>query len=80
MGSWGWRIAFVVGVIAALTVMWPRRTMDESAQFRNARAESSERGTIRLLLQYPREVLTVVGLTLGGTIAFYTSRPTCRST
>ncbi len=53
MGSWGWRIAFVVGVIAALTVMWPRRTMDESAQFRNARAESSERGTIRLLLQYP---------------------------
>jgi len=72
MGSWGWRIAFVVGAIAALTVMWLRRTMDESAQFRNAQAEGSERGTIRLLLQYPREVLTVVGLTLGGTIAFYT--------
>jgi len=72
MGSWGWRIAFVVGAIAALKVMWLRRTMDESAQFRNAQAEGSERGTIRLLLQYPREVLTVVGLTLGGTIAFYT--------
>lgn len=79
MGSWGWRIAFVVGAITALTVMWPRRTMDESAQFRNAQAEGSERGTIRLL-QHAREVLTVVGLTLGGTIAFYISRPTCRST
>jgi len=72
MGSWGWRIAFVVGALAALTVMWLRRTMDESAQFKKAAAQGSERGTVRLLLTYPREVLTVVGLTLGGTIAFYT--------
>ena len=27
---------------------------------------------MRVLLAYPRECLTVVGLTLGGTIAFYT--------
>lgn len=72
MSSWGWRIAFVVGAVAALAVMWLRRTMDESAQFTNAAAQDSERGTVRLLLKYPREVLTVVGLTLGGTIAFYT--------
>ncbi len=29
-------------------------------------------GTLRALLRHPRELLTVVGLTLGGTIAFYT--------
>lgn len=74
MGDWGWRISFAVGALAALTVMWLRRTMDESAQFRIAQEEDSEenRGSIRVLLSYPRQVLTVVGLTLGGTIAFYT--------
>lgn len=29
-------------------------------------------GTIRALLKHPKAVLTVVGLTLGGTVAFYT--------
>ena len=29
-------------------------------------------GSLRALLRHPRELLTVVGLTLGGTIAFYT--------
>ena len=76
MHSWGWRIAFVIGALAALTVMWLRRTMDESENYKLAvaedDAENAERGSLRVLLGYPRECLTVVGLTLGGTIAFYT--------
>src|SRR5690348_17078555 len=75
MHSWGWRIAFVIGAAAAVTVMWLRRTMDESENYKLAVAESAtdtERGSLRVLLSYPRECLTVVGLTLGGTIAFYT--------
>lgn len=75
MHSWGWRIAFLVGAAAAVTVMWLRRTMDESANYHLAVSESTEdaeRGSLRLLLSYPKECLTVVGLTLGGTIAFYT--------
>ncbi len=76
MHSWGWRIAFVIGALAALTVMWLRRTMDESENFelaaREDGAEDGQRGSLRVLLGYPRECLTVVGLTLGGTIAFYT--------
>ena len=72
MHSWGWRIAFVIGAAAALTVMWLRRTMDESESYRRAVEESTERGSLQVLLTYPRECLTVVGLTLGGTIAFYT--------
>ena len=31
-----------------------------------------QRGSLRRLLDHPREVLTVVGLTLGGTLSFYT--------
>ncbi len=72
MHAWGWRIAFVIGAVAAVTVMWLRRTMDESENYALAVEESTERGSLRVLLSYPRECLTVVGLTLGGTIAFYT--------
>ena len=70
--AWGWRIAFVIGAAAALTVMWLRRTMDESENFKLAATQNTQRGSLRVLLAYPRECLTVVGLTLGGSIAFYT--------
>ncbi|RDI63444.1 MFS transporter [Nocardia pseudobrasiliensis] len=80
MSNWGWRIAFVIGAAGALLVMWLRRSMDESAAFDAEAREVSVvgdspeegRGSLRVLLQYPRECLLVIGLTLGGTIAFYT--------
>jgi len=46
--------------------------MDESENYTLAAEENTERGSLRVLLAYPRECLIVVGLTLGGTIAFYT--------
>ncbi|TCO53470.1 MFS transporter [Actinocrispum wychmicini] len=69
--TWGWRIAFGVGAVGAVAVMWLRRTMDESESFQN-RTRTAEDGTLRLLLKYPKECLIVFGLTLGGTVAFYT--------
>ncbi|WP_280275008.1 MFS transporter [Nocardia wallacei] len=77
LDNWGWRIPFVIGAAGAIIVMILRRGMDESAAFRAAAttrddAPDSGRGSLRVLLQYPRECLLVVGLTLGGTIAFYT--------
>ncbi|WP_030899720.1 MFS transporter [Streptomyces sp. NRRL S-474] len=75
MESWGWRIAFVVGAAGAVVVLWLRRGMDESESFEKA-AEAAgtgeSRGTLRTLLSYPRQCLTVVGLTMGGTLFFYT--------
>ncbi|WP_410635710.1 MFS transporter [Amycolatopsis sp. cmx-4-83] len=71
--SWGWRIAFVVGTLAALTVMWLRRGMDESESYvREAGENKGSRGTLRELAKYPKEIALVVGLTLGGTVGFYT--------
>ncbi|MEV6431547.1 MFS transporter [Nocardia sp. NPDC051463] len=84
MDNWGWRIPFVIGAASALVVMWLRRSMDESEQFEaviaaeriDTAAASGKpappRGSLRMLLQYPRECLLVMGLTLGGTVAFYT--------
>jgi MFS transporter, MHS family, alpha-ketoglutarate permease len=73
MKAWGWRIPFVIGAMGALAVLWLRRTMDESEQFSKMGSESRKNaGTIRALMKHPKAVLTVVGLTLGGTVAFYT--------
>ncbi|MFD2695722.1 MFS transporter [Sporolactobacillus shoreicorticis] len=70
---WGWRIPFVIGALGALAVLWLRLSMDESDQFKNMSGKSKKSaGTIKALMKYPRAVLTVVGLTLGGTVAFYT--------
>jgi MHS family alpha-ketoglutarate permease-like MFS transporter len=73
--AWGWRIPFAVGALLAATALYLRRAMDETESFAAARATGdadARRGSLRELLRYPREVLTVVGLTMGGTIAFYT--------
>ena len=65
---WGWRIPFVIGAIGALVVLFLRLSMAESDQFL-AQAKK-EKGQLRELLRYPKAVLTVMGLTLGGTIAY----------
>jgi MHS family alpha-ketoglutarate permease-like MFS transporter len=74
--SWGWRIAFGIGALGALVGMYLRRSMDESDSYRAEAAKGDQagqpRGGLRLLMQYPRQCLLVVGLTLGGTVTFYT--------
>ncbi|HFK1472576.1 TPA: MFS transporter [Bacillus paranthracis] len=73
MKAWGWRIPFIIGAMGAVAVLWLRRTMDESEQFANVKSQNRESaGTVRALMKHPKAVLTVVGLTLGGTVAFYT--------
>jgi MHS family alpha-ketoglutarate permease-like MFS transporter len=46
--------------------------MQETESFVASKSLDRQRGSLRVLLQYPREVLTVIGLTMGGTLAFYT--------
>jgi MHS family alpha-ketoglutarate permease-like MFS transporter len=73
--AWGWRIPFAVGAVLAASALYLRRAMQETEAFEAAAArrhDDARRGGLRELLRYPREVLTVFGLTMGGTIAFYT--------
>lgn len=70
LNDWGWRIPFFIGALLALVVLYMRRNMQESVRLEDNKAE---RGSLAVLFkQHPRAVLTVVGLTLGGTLAFYT--------
>lgn len=71
--DWGWRIPFVIGAFLAVIALYLRRNLHETEAFEAQKEKKSEKkGTIKALLQHPKAVLTVVGLTLGGTLAFYT--------
>ncbi|RDZ29625.1 MFS transporter [Lysobacter silvisoli] len=73
--DWGWRIPFAIGALAAITALYLRRNMQETESFSKLKAGAQPQhreGSLRTLMQHPRAVLTVVGLTMGGTLAFYT--------
>lgn len=72
LDAWGWRIPFFIGAGLAVVIYFMRRDMHESDAFIEARALGVRESPLRGLLRHPREVAIVVGLTLGGTVAFYT--------
>ncbi|UOE46319.1 MFS transporter [Mucilaginibacter sp. SMC90] len=71
--DWGWRIPFGIGAVLAVTTMYLRRSLQESASFeKEGTKPNALNGTIKALTQHPKAVFTVIGLTIGGTLAFYT--------
>ena len=71
--AWGWRIPFLVGAALALTALAMRRNLHETDDFTATQSSATKKPpSLRALMQYPREVLIVIGLTMGGTTAFYT--------
>ncbi len=70
--DWGWRIPFAIGAALAVVALLLRRRLVETTAFQNIQADDSRKTGLRELLRHPREVATVIGLTAGGTLAFYT--------
>jgi len=70
--EWGWRIPFVIGALLAVIALVMRRNLHETDDFIAAKKVVRRESSVKALLNYPREVLLVVGLTMGGTTAFYT--------
>jgi MHS family alpha-ketoglutarate permease-like MFS transporter len=72
LDAWGWRIPFFIGGLLAVIVFWLRRRLSESHSYEAAKAKGAPKsGFVQLLTKHPRETLTVMLLTAGGTIAFY---------
>jgi len=71
--SWGWRVPFVVGGLMAIGVYRLRRGLRETEAFeQSATAKEQPRSSgWNLMRKHPREVLLVMALTAGGTLAFY---------
>ena len=67
--AWGWRIPFAVGAGLAIVAFKLRGELPETQSFETLRAE--RKNPLRALLEHPRETAIVIGLTMGGTLAFY---------
>lgn len=80
LAGWGWRIPFAIGGVAALVVLWLRRSMEETVSASQVEAAAKAKasgeaqpGTLRLLFtKHWKALLICIGVTLGGTVAFYT--------
>ncbi|WP_438823301.1 MFS transporter [Nocardioides imazamoxiresistens] len=70
ISAFGWRIAFGIGAVSAVVVLFLRRSMDESLHDDGVERRSGS--MTELLTAYPRQLLVCFLVTLGGTIAFYT--------
>ena len=74
LSEWGWRIPFVIGAILSVIALYLRSHMDETPAFKKIddTPKQEKSGTMRELFRHPKALATVVGLTMGGTLAFYT--------
>ncbi|MDF0545057.1 MFS transporter [Sphingobium sp. H39-3-25] len=70
---WGWRIPFAVGGLMAVTVFYLRRGLRETEAFEESAAKPDQEKSSgwTLLRRHPKQVLMVMAMTAGGTLAFY---------
>jgi MHS family alpha-ketoglutarate permease-like MFS transporter len=69
MAAWGWRVGFLFGAVLSVVGLWIRRGAEETfvEPDRDKRAR-----TFDALRKYPRQSLLIVGITIAGTITYYT--------
>jgi len=72
ISDWGWRVPFFIGAICAVLALWVMLGIEETSSFQAIKRRATPVQTWHLMAQHPRELGIVVGLTMGGTIGFYT--------
>ncbi|MCX4163113.1 MULTISPECIES: MFS transporter [Paraburkholderia] len=68
---WGWRIPFVVGGALALFALYMRRNVVETEAFTHGTQQTGPSVAREMMLHW-RQILLALGITVGGTVAFYT--------
>jgi len=70
--SWGWRIPFWIGAALAVVVFFVQAKLHETDSYKNSQAAGhAKQTTLQLFQRYPKETMAIIGITLGGTLAFY---------
>ncbi|MFI6293166.1 MFS transporter [Nonomuraea sp. NPDC050790] len=74
MNGWGWRVPFVIGALLSLVGLWIRKGADETShvaqEIQEGRAERPR--LFDFLRNYPKQAALIVGITIAGTVAYYT--------
>ncbi|NPT64236.1 MFS transporter [Paraburkholderia sp. RL16-012-BIC-B] len=68
---WGWRIPFVIGGALALFALYMRRNVTETEAFKQS-ARQTGPSVGQQMLQHWRQLALAIGITVGGTVGFYT--------
>ncbi|MGW5680616.1 MFS transporter [Nonomuraea sp. NPDC003754] len=74
MDAYGWRIPFLIGAVISLVGLWIRKGADETSavaqEIQEGRAERPK--LFEFLTRYPSKAALIVGITVAGTVAYYT--------
>ncbi|MCM3265639.1 MULTISPECIES: MFS transporter [Streptomyces] len=70
MDGWGWRVPFWFGGLLSLVGFWIRRGAEETRS--EEQRQAPRPGLLEALRRHPRASALIVGITAGGTIAYYT--------
>jgi MHS family alpha-ketoglutarate permease-like MFS transporter len=70
--DWGWRIPFLIGSVGAVAAFWIRRGLEETRSFKAIQDRAETVNSWAMMLQHPKEFAIVLGLTMGGSLGFYT--------
>ncbi|WP_394940453.1 MFS transporter [Psychromicrobium sp. YIM B11713] len=69
MSAWGWRLPFVVGALLSFVGLWIRRGTEETLV---VKATAERPRLFEALFKYPKASLLIIGVTIAGTILYYT--------
>jgi metabolite-proton symporter len=71
--SWGWRVPFILGIVVALVGAYLRWRLEDTPKYTELEehGEVSRAPFLEAVTTYRRETLTVFGLTLHNTVAYY---------
>jgi MHS family alpha-ketoglutarate permease-like MFS transporter len=72
LDAWGWRIPFFIGAALSLYALFLRRGIDETEAFVRGQATAPRENLLAVLLRYRKQVLLSIGISIGGTVSFYT--------
>ncbi len=72
LSDWGWRVPFAIGAVGALVAFWIQSSLEETESFKNMKKKrESAADTWRLMRSHPKELMWVLGMTMGGALGFY---------
>lgn len=72
--EWGWRIPFLIGAVLTIAIFYLQNNLNETKAYEAVKKKIPDGRSIwSQLIRHPKAIMMVVGLTMGGTLAFYTA-------